>query len=509
MRSAEPYHAAAMADEPSDDARGGGRRGGDLLDTPDAGPAAIRGGVVRMVGYGAGVVLSIGSAALLFRHLGVEDGGRYVTVLALISIVAGLTDVGLTSIGVRELAVREGPDRDRVLRSVIGLRIALTSAGVAVAVLFAMVAGYSDVLVIGTLLAGVGLIVQNVQTTLSIPLLVDLRLGWVTALDLVRQVVTVSAIVALVLTGATLLPFFAIPVPAAFVALALTVLLVRRDIPVLPSFDRAEWVVLVRDVLPFAAATAIASIYFRLAIVMLSLISTARQTGYFGAAFRVVEVLVVVPQLVVQGAFPIFARAARDDHARLAYAVQRTFEACAVLGGALAVSLVLGAEFVIEVVAGPEFGPAADVLRIQALTVLVVFAAVPWSYAMLSLRRHRAILAVTLLALTLNAALVAILGSAYGAEGAAVGTLLADAASFVASGIYLAWKAPAMRPQVGVLARIGLALAAAAVLMVVPGLTPALRMAIGTAVYAIAALAVRAIPPELFVELRRLRSVAS
>ena len=221
------------------------------------------------------------------------DGGRYVTVLALVSIVAGLTDVGLTSIGVRELSVREGDERHRLVRSIIGLRIALTSAGVLGAVAFAAAAGYDSTLVVGTLLAGIGLIVQNLQSTLGIALMVRMRLGWVTVLELIRQVVFVGLVVSFVVAGASLLPFLAIPIPAAVVALVLTGLLVRRDIPVSPSFERAEWGVLMRDILPYAAATAVASIYFRLAIVLLSLISTATQTGYFGAAFRVVEVLVV------------------------------------------------------------------------------------------------------------------------------------------------------------------------------------------------------------------------
>ena len=77
-----------------------------LLDTPEAGPAAIRGGAIRVAGFGAGVAITTLSAALLFRHLGVDDGGRYVTVVALVSIVAGLTDAGLTGIAMRELVVR-------------------------------------------------------------------------------------------------------------------------------------------------------------------------------------------------------------------------------------------------------------------------------------------------------------------------------------------------------------------------------------------------------------------
>src|SRR4051812_23508299 len=166
----------------------------DLLDTPEAGPAAIRGGALRVAGYGAGVLLSVGSAALLFRHLGVEDGGRYVTVLALVSIVQGLTDVGLTSIGVRELAVREGDDRRRLVRNMLGLRLVLTSLGVGAAVVFAAAAGYESALVAGTALAGAGLVIQNLQSTLGVSLMVDLRLGWVTLLELIRQILVVVLI---------------------------------------------------------------------------------------------------------------------------------------------------------------------------------------------------------------------------------------------------------------------------------------------------------------------------
>src|SRR4051794_2791879 len=103
----------------------------DLLDTPDAGPAAIRGGAVRATGYLAGVVLSIGSAALLFRHLGVVDAGQYVTALSLVTIAGGLSDLGLNTIGIRELTVRDPGSRHAFVRNLLGLRTALTALGVA------------------------------------------------------------------------------------------------------------------------------------------------------------------------------------------------------------------------------------------------------------------------------------------------------------------------------------------------------------------------------------------
>src|SRR5215211_3503900 len=391
----------------------------DILDTRQAGPAAIRGGVLRVAGYGAGVLLSVLSAALLFRHLGVDDGGRYVTVMSLTLIAGGVVDFGLTGIGVRELAVLEGAERGLLMRNLIGLRIALSSAGVVGAVAFALLVGYPEVMVVGTLLAGLGYIVTAAQGTIVAVLTVELRLALITALEFLRQVAFVGAIVVLVLAGAGLLPLLAATIPAALIVLVCTVAIVRGRLPVWPAFARRRWARLLHDILPFAAATALSAVYFRVSMVLLSLVSSAQQTGYFGASYRVIETLLAVPNLILTAAFPIFARAARDDRARLAYAMERLFEASIVAGGWIALMLVVGAPVIIDVVAGPDFAPAADVLRIQAAALFVTFAGAPFGYALLSLRRHRELLVINAAALAANVVLVSLLAAAEGADGAA------------------------------------------------------------------------------------------
>ena len=50
--------------------------------------------------------------------------------------------------------------------------------------------------------------------------MVDLRLGWVTVAELLRQLVTVVGIVVLVLAGASLVPFLALAIPASLAAVA-------------------------------------------------------------------------------------------------------------------------------------------------------------------------------------------------------------------------------------------------------------------------------------------------
>jgi O-antigen/teichoic acid export membrane protein len=486
----------------------GAGRVSDLLDTPDAGPAAIRGGAIRVVGYGAGVTITALSAALLFRHLGVDDGGRYVTVLALVSIAAGLTDAGLTGIGMRELVDRDPSERKPLIRNLLGMRIILGVVGLAGAVAFAAIAGYGSAMVIGTALAGAGVVIQTFQNTLAVQLMVDLRLGWVTILELVRQLVTVVGIVVLVLAGAGLVPFLALLIPASLVAVGLTVWLVRGDVPMRPSFEWSEWRALMRDVLPFAALVLVTLVYFRLALIMLSLVSNAEETGYFGASFRVTEVLISIPQLAAASAFPIFVRAARDNRERLAYGVGRMFHAMTVLGAGLALALALGAAFIIDVIAGDDFAPAAGVMRIQAVTLFVVFLVVTFNYALLGLRRHRSMLIIMGWALAINAVGAGLLGAAHGARGAALATMVADVLVLGATGWALARLRFPVDRWLSIMPRVALAVAAGASLWFAP-VPDVVKAALGVAVYAALLLVSRAIPEELLVEIRRMRDQRS
>jgi O-antigen/teichoic acid export membrane protein len=477
--------------------------GNDLLDTPLAGPAAIRGGALRVLGYGASVLLSVVSAALLFRHLGVVDSGSYVLVFSLVTIVQGLTDAGITGIGTRELSTRTGADRDRLIKNLLGMRLVLTVLGVALAVLFTVIADYDEILVAGTALAGFGLVIQNLQSTLALSLMSGLRLGWVAALDLLRQFLVSLLIVALVIAGAGLLAFLATPIPAAVVVLILTALLVRRDVPVSPSFEGREWLALARETASFAVATAVNVVYFRIAVVLVSLLAGATQTGYFGTSFRIIEVLVLLPSVMVSAAFPIFARAARDDHERLRYALQRTFEAATIGGVALALALVLGASFAIDVIAGSGFGPAKEVLRLQAISFIGSFPAMVFGYALLSLRRHRELLVVNLGLLLMTAGLVSVLASADGARGAAIGTTTGEIVLAVALGVALTRASPHLRPSLAVLPKVALAGALGACVAFLP-LGSLVLSILGSVIFFGVLLLVRGVPEELMVELRRL-----
>jgi O-antigen/teichoic acid export membrane protein len=477
--------------------------GRDLLDTPGAGVAAIRGGAYRILGYVIGVAVSVLSSALLLRHLGVVATGGYVTVLSLVTLAGGVTDLGLGAIGVRELSTLSRAAGQAFFRNLIGLRLVFTLGAGTFACAFALLSGYSSRLVIGTLLASGGFALAGLGTSYSLPLLADLRLGWVTAVELLRQLGTSVTIVILVLLGASLLPFWAATVPAGIIALVVSALLIRRSEPLLPAFDLSIWGALARRTLPYSVATAVGIVYFRLAILILSHVTTAQQTGYYGASFRIIEVLFVAPQLIVGSMLPIFARAARDDRARLDYALGRTFDVCLLLGLATGLALITGAHSIIDVIAGPKFGPSAAVLRVQGLALIATFVGAVLGYALLSLERYRVLLWINLTVLLLSGILTGLLGASYGALGAALATAVVEV-------LYTALLAIALlragtRPQVSVAGapRAGIAALLGGLVLLPPDLPNAVRPVLAVAIYLAALLLLRAVPAELLEQLPR------
>jgi O-antigen/teichoic acid export membrane protein len=477
----------------------------DLRDTPAAGAAAIRGGALRVGSYFVGVAASVVSSALLLRHLGVVATGDYITVISLVSLALAVTDAGLATIGVHELSTLPADSADRFFKGVLGLRLALVVGGVAFAVLFATLAGYRSTLLWGTLLAGGGFALAGWQVIYSVPLLAQMRLGWVAALEGLKQLGAAIATILLVLAGAPLLPFWAATIPAGLVVTILNGWLIRRSTPLLPAFDRAVWGPLLRRMLPYSVASAVGIVYFRLAILIMSNLASGRQTGYFAASFRIIEVLFILPQLIVGSMLPIFSRAARDDRGRLDHALGRTFDVCLLLGLATGLVLISGAPFIIEVIAGPRFGPSASVLRIQGIALVATFAGAVFSYGLISLRRYRAVLLINLTVLLLSGLLTGVLAEEFGAKGAASATAIVETLYTAMLGGALIRAGVRPKVSIGGALRAIFAALLGALALALPNLPSVVKPVLVMAIYCVALLGLGAVPAEVLNQIPLLR----
>jgi O-antigen/teichoic acid export membrane protein len=467
----------------------------DAHRAPDAKVTLIRGGVLRLGSYVATLGLSVLSTALLTRHLGVSKFGDYTTVTSIVAVIAVVTDSGMSNIGTREYATLNGEARRRLLADLLGLRIALSVLGIGLVVALAVALGFGHAFEVGAIAASLATVALVFQHTLTIPLTVDLRFGWLSSLEFLRQTVTVAGVVLLVVLHAGVFPLLTTTLIANALLIFPTAALVRGRISLRPSFRLGRWRDLMGATVAFSLAAAVGIIYVYTAQILTHVVAGSYQSGLFSISFRVFIVVAAVPGLLVGGALPVLSRAAQDDRDRLGYILQRMFEATLVGGVGLAVTMSAGAGFIVEVIDTRAPG-ATSVLEIQSFALIASFTTAVWGFGLLSLRRHRGLLVANAAAFVVSLAATLILAADDGARGAAIATICGETALAVGSVIALVTSNPEYRPRLNVLWKVLAAGGLAALVGFLPPLPSLVRSVIAFAVYAAVILFTQALPPE-------------
>ncbi len=442
----------------------------DILTSSEAGGRVIRGSAWRAGAGVGGSLVGVVTAALLLRHLGVAESGRYVTVISLLAIAVAVADLGLNVSGSRWLALREPEERRTLIANIFGQRLVVMPLAVLAVVCFAALAGYPGRMVAGTVLAGTGFLLVALANALLLPLTVELRNAGLALLDFLKQAVTLVGVAVLVALGSRLTPFFAVQIAVGLTVAALVPALAGRDAFMRPRFDRAEQRMLFKSAFPLAASLALGQVYFRLVIVVMSLVSSARQTGYFGGSLRAIEAPVSISILVAGVAVPLLAAAARDDRARLRYAVEGLGRGALIAGVLVILVTVRAAEPLMVAIGGDAFRPAGAVLRIQVGVLMFTALYQVWTAALLALDRQRELILTNLVALAFLGVFAALLVPRYGAQGGAVAAVLGDAT--LACLIYWRLRAAAgpMMVPAGFLVRLAAASAVGCAALLVPGI---------------------------------------
>jgi O-antigen/teichoic acid export membrane protein len=330
-----------------------------------------------------------------------------------------------------------------------------------------------------------------------VPLTVQLRNAGLAFVDFLRQAVTLGGVALLVALGAELTPFFAVQIVVGVAVIAVTPFLVGVDGLVSPRFDRADQRTLLRRALPVAAALALGQIYFRLVIVLMSLISSPEQTGYFGGSLRAMEAMIVLPVLVAGVALPLLTAAARDDLARLRYAIEGLSEGAVIAGVLVILVTVRAAEPVMAAIGGEAFRPSGAVLQIQVAALLFIALYQIWTVSLIALGRQRELILTNALGLLGVAVFATALVPPLGAKGGAAASVLGDA--MLAGLIYwrLHQSTGRVTVSVGFLARVAAAAAAAVVALLLTGIPDLVAAALAGALFLGVGWLIGMVPEEL------------
>jgi O-antigen/teichoic acid export membrane protein len=355
------------------------------------------------------------------RYLGVDAYGALVAGLAFSSVVGIITDIGLWQIGVREIAKR--PDEaDRILGSLLTVGLALSGGAVLIGApaAFLVYGGGDDELIRRAIL------LLLITAPLAAPY------GAINAFFMARQQAYVgmavsvsgSAILLGTLVAATAFDWGFTGVVLAYVVgnaaqgLLMVAIAVGR-VRLRPSTDLRLATSLLRWAVPLGGAMVVHSLYWRIDLILLSVLSSKAEVALYGLSYRFVDALAMVPSFVTVTLLPEFARLT-ENRQRFDEIMQKAFTVMQVGAVAMLVLFVGFAEEVTRILGGEGFADAAPVLRILVAGVALTYLGAILAQALVAVNRQKSLFWMTLVLLPGNVALNLVLIPLWGASGAAL-----------------------------------------------------------------------------------------
>ncbi len=184
---------------------------------------------------------------------------------------------------------------------------------------------------------------------------------------------------------------------------------------------------LAQKALPLVGVSFFGFIYYKIDIVLLGILSTSEQVGFYNASYRIVEASLLIPMIISNTLYP-----------RLSLSWSNNFEGfCRTLKKAVAVLLLLSVLVVVGIAAlstpmvitlfGREFQPSAEILCVLAGTVVMVYPGYLMVQSLVILGKQKEYLYVTISAAVINIVLNCFLIPVWQAKGAAAATIITEA----------------------------------------------------------------------------------
>lgn len=422
---------------------------------------------------------------LAARFLGVEAYGRFAFAAALVALFEVATDLGMRELLVREIA--RAPDRTSAwIGTALALKSVLAVISVAALGLIAFMLIDAPEVRLTILVLSVGMVAKSYKLLARAVLVAhELFQRETYAVSVDRGILLVATAAVLILDG-RLLPFAMAFAGAQVAGSIVTWALLPPGLRAVraPAGLNELWG-LVRATLPFAITAAGFMVYFRIDSVMLAALRGAEEVGWYNAAYRLVEGLIVVPMLVQFAILPRLSQLHQEEPLavrRLTRRAAKFLIAAAVVVAGLGT---LEADRVVGLLYGAQYAHAVPSLRVLLVGVPFMFL---WSLLTAVLNStNRPLVPATgvLLGSLLNVVLNVFLIPVYGYLGASIATAAAEIFLFTFLLAFLAptWRAPIAltdvpRPLVALIP-------AAAVSLLLADLGVLLTLFAGTAAFAL------------------------
>lgn len=184
---------------------------------------------------------------------------------------------------------------------------------------------------------------------------------------------------------------------------------------------------MVRESWPLAAMLILNTIYFRIDMLMLPIWRESTEIGWYALAYRLIENTLFFPAMVGGLLLPQLSAAFHQRQlAHVQQVLSQALRVVATVGTVVAVVFMAAPREILTLIAGREFIPAAPLLQILTVALVVMFFGNIFGFTLVAQKHHTFLLKLYLVLVGVNILGNVIAIPAFGARGAAITTVLTE-----------------------------------------------------------------------------------
>ena len=378
------------------------------------------------------MVVALFVAVYVARYLGPERFGLLSYAMSFVGLFTALATLGLDGILVREL-VKTPERRDELLGTAFWLKAGgaiLMWIGIAAAIPFTNNDTQTNILIaiiaFGVIFQAFNVIDFNYQAEIKSKFVVYAHLASLVISSVIKLV--------LVWLSAPLVWFACVfLLDAVVLAVGMTTMYLKNTGKI--WYWKWRWQtarVLLKDSWPLILSGMVISIYMKIDQVMIKEMLGAEQVGHYAAAVRLSEAWYFVPMAITSSVFPAIINAKEQSEELYYQRLQKLYDLMVWLAVAIALPTTFLAPWVIRLLYGEAFFPAAGVLSIHIWAGVFVFLGVANGHWIIAENLQYIATIRSTAGTIVNVALNIVLIPKYGINGAAIATFFSV---FVASHI--------------------------------------------------------------------------
>ncbi len=401
--------------------------------------------IIQIASKVIATLLGLVAIAMIARYLGQNGFGQYTTVITFLSFFAVIADLGLTLITVQMIS-RQDYSLEKNLGNLLALRLVSAIVLLGLAPLVVFLFPYPQEIKLGVLITALAFLFTALNQILVGLFQKNLRMDKVSIAEIVSRLVLVLGFYLVIKYDYGLYGILTVTIISNAASFIMHYLFSLPFLKIKLQFDFVFWKQILQKSWPLAITIILNLIYLRTDTLLLSVIPRTSQigiiaeVGLYGAAYKVIDVLITLPFMFAGIVLPILtARWLEKDKEGFKSVLQRSFDAMIIF----AIPVIFGAQFVADkimvIVAGPEFIVAGKILKLLIIACGAIFFGNIFAHAVIAIDKQKNIIGAYIFTAITSVIGYLVFIPLYSFYGAAWITIYSEVAISIAS-IYLVWK---------------------------------------------------------------------